>query len=261
MMYQSQKTMKNKGIWLPIEIIRNKSLSNNEKLLLMEINQLSMLDKGCIASNSHFAELFQINKTAVSRLVNSLIKKGLIESIIKKGSRNTFRTIIIKKGTNKLLSRYKQNVNGVLTNCLETKENKTTNNTKSIIKKNISPENKFSEFIPLSLEFHKNQKKAGYHHLDFKSPITEKSKIVISGAETLDKINILDNEPIAEIKKVLDFILSDCFWSKQIISLSGLRAKKSNGNIKYFNVKNNMLPNNSNEIQDELVSLSDWGTN
>ena len=56
-----------------------------------------------------------------------------------------------------MLSRYKQNVNGVLTNCLESKENKTMNKTKSIIKDNIYPENKFSEFIPLSLEFHKNK--------------------------------------------------------------------------------------------------------
>ena len=44
-----------KGFWLPIELLHDKNTTMQEKLLLIEINQLSMLDKGCIASNNHFA--------------------------------------------------------------------------------------------------------------------------------------------------------------------------------------------------------------
>ena len=47
-----------------------------EKLILIEINQLSMLDKGCVASNNHFAEIFKIKKESVSRSLSSLEQKG-----------------------------------------------------------------------------------------------------------------------------------------------------------------------------------------
>ena len=120
--------MQSKGLWLPIEVINDKVTTFQEKLVLMEISQLSMLDKGCIASNNHFAELFQIKKEAVSRCINSLEKKGYINSNIVKGTRNHTRIITI----NKLLSDPKQNVILPLTNCSETKENKTENKTNNI---------------------------------------------------------------------------------------------------------------------------------
>ena len=117
-----------KGFWLPIELLKDKSTTMQEKLILVEINQLSMLDKGCIASNNHFAELFGIKKESVSRSISSLENKGYITTKIKDGSRNHERTITI----NKMLFEYKQNVISPLTNCLETKENKTINKTKNI---------------------------------------------------------------------------------------------------------------------------------
>ena len=114
-----------KGFWLPIELLKDKSTTMQEKLILVEINQLSMLDKGCIASNNHFAELFGIKKESVSRSISSLENKGYITTKIKDGSRNHERTITI----NKMLFEYKQNVISPLTNCLETKENKPVNKT------------------------------------------------------------------------------------------------------------------------------------
>ena len=114
-----------KGFWLPIELLKDKSTTMQEKLILVEINQLSMLDKGCIASNNHFAELFGIKKESVSRSISSLENKGYITTKIKDGSRNHERTITV----NKMLFEYKQNVISPLTNCLETKENKTINKT------------------------------------------------------------------------------------------------------------------------------------
>lgn len=117
--------MTTRGIWLPIEVINDKNTTFQEKLILMEINQLSMLDDGCIASNSHFSELFNIKKEAVSRSINSLEEKGYISINIVDGSRNHKRIVTI----NKLLFGYEQNVIGVLTNCLETKGNKTINKT------------------------------------------------------------------------------------------------------------------------------------
>ena len=125
-----------RGIWLPIEVVNDKNTTFQEKLILMEINQLSMLDEGCIASNSHFATLFKIKKEAVSRSINSLQEKGYISIEIIDGSRNHKRIVNI----NKLLFGYEQNVNGVLTNCLETKDNKTINKTINKTKEIILPD-------------------------------------------------------------------------------------------------------------------------
>lgn len=119
--------MPTKGFWIPIELYLLKDITMQEKLLLIEILNLSMLDKGCIASNNHFSELFQIKKEAVSRSLNNLQKKGYLDIEIKNGSRNFDRKITI----NKMLFDYKQNVIAPLTKCSETKENKTINKTKN----------------------------------------------------------------------------------------------------------------------------------
>jgi hypothetical protein len=66
-----------------------------------------------------------IKKEAVSRLINSLVKKEYIISEVKSGKRNFSRKITL----NKLLFDPKQNVIPPLTNCLETIDNKTSNKT------------------------------------------------------------------------------------------------------------------------------------
>lgn len=114
-----------KGFWLSVELLHDKNTTMQEKLILTEISQLSMLDKGCIASNNHFAELLQVKKESISRSISSLENKGYITTKIKDGSRNHERVITI----NKMLFDPKQNVIDPLTNCLETKENKTDNTT------------------------------------------------------------------------------------------------------------------------------------
>jgi|LGOV01.1.fsa_nt_gb hypothetical protein len=119
--------MNDKFITLSWTFIKDKKTTMNEKLILMEISNLSMLELGCIASNSHFSELMGVKKEAISRLISSLEKKGYISSKIKNGSRNFSRTITL----NKMLFDPKQNVISPLTNCLETKGNITTNITLS----------------------------------------------------------------------------------------------------------------------------------
>jgi len=114
-----------RGIFITWEMFKDKSTSISEKFILIEISNLSMLEYGCIASNSHFADIMGIKKEAVSRLISSLEKKGYITSKIKAGSRNFSRTITI----NKMLFDPKQIVISPLTICLETKGNKTNNKT------------------------------------------------------------------------------------------------------------------------------------
>lgn len=113
-----------KGFWLSIELLHDKNTTMQEKLLLIEINQLSMLDKGCIASNNHFAETFKVKKESISRSLSSLEQKGYISTEIKAGSRNHDRTITI----NKLLLKDEK----AITNCLESKENKTSSSSNQL---------------------------------------------------------------------------------------------------------------------------------
>ena len=113
-----------KGFWLSMELLHDKNTTMQEKLLLIEINQLSMLDKGCIASNNHFAETFKVKKESISRSLSSLEQKGYITTEIKAGSRNHDRTITI----NKMLLQDEK----AITNCLESKEKKTSSSSNQL---------------------------------------------------------------------------------------------------------------------------------
>jgi len=113
--------MKDKFIVLTHEFIRDNSLTMNEKIVYLEILNLSSLEKGCIASNSHFEKSFGISKKSVSNTISSLVKKGFIES--KLSDRNHTRILSIKNGH--LSTNYGQ----LSTKNGETKDNKTTNKT------------------------------------------------------------------------------------------------------------------------------------
>lgn len=129
--------MATKFITISTEIMHDKNLSANQKFILAEIEQLTQLDKGCVASNQHFSELIGIAKESVSRCISDLESKGYITCEIEQGTRNHVRSISL----NKMLRPPKQNVKTPLTKHQESKENKTINKTinkeKSIKKENL----------------------------------------------------------------------------------------------------------------------------
>jgi uncharacterized phage protein (TIGR02220 family) len=145
-----ESKLEERGIFIQWSVFRNKETTLSEKVLFLEINNLSMLDKGCIASNSHFADTLGVKKEAISRLISSLEKKGYITTKIVDGTRNHSRIITINKmlsTDNKMLFRGKQNVNTPLTNCLETKENKTINKTINRTSNNKSKQKELCERV------------------------------------------------------------------------------------------------------------------
>ncbi len=71
---------KRTGIWLPVELIKNKELDWTNKVLLAEIHSLHELPKGCIASNEYFGELLGITKASASKRITQLTKLGYIET-------------------------------------------------------------------------------------------------------------------------------------------------------------------------------------
>lgn len=88
--------MTEKYVVLTHSMIRDTSMTMQEKIIYLEILNLSSLDKGCIASNNHFEKCFGISKKSVSNTIASLIKKDLITSELR--DRNHTRILSIKNG-------------------------------------------------------------------------------------------------------------------------------------------------------------------
>ena len=80
-----------KGIWIPASLYLTFDLSPVEKILLVEIDSLDNGEMGCFASNAYFSKFLQVSSDHVSRLINGLVKKGLIKTMLKtqKGQNNS----------------------------------------------------------------------------------------------------------------------------------------------------------------------------
>ena len=78
-----------KGIWILIEILTDKKLSDKEKVIYAIIIYLSKENNYCYCTNKTISELLNITTTQVSRLVNSLKDKNYIniEFIYKENSK------------------------------------------------------------------------------------------------------------------------------------------------------------------------------
>ena len=77
-MEQEQQERQVKGIWIPIEIWKDKNLSWNEKILFLEIDSYTSNDVDCFFTNEYIAELLGINITNASKTISSLVDKGYV---------------------------------------------------------------------------------------------------------------------------------------------------------------------------------------
>ena len=68
-----------KGLWIPIEVLTDKNLSDKEKVIFSLIVFLSQEKQYCFCINKTISELLNISVTQVSKLVNSLKDKGYIK--------------------------------------------------------------------------------------------------------------------------------------------------------------------------------------
>ena len=78
-----------KGLWIPIEILTDKNLSDKEKHIYSLVIFLSQEKQYCFCTNKTISELLNISVTQVSKLVNSLKDKGYIniEMVYKENSK------------------------------------------------------------------------------------------------------------------------------------------------------------------------------
>ncbi len=112
-----------KGIWIDQELI-DLDITWLKKALLSEVSQLEILDKGCIASNKHFSEKFNITTQGVSKALNELFKDGYIVIDNAQTKRNFGRTITINHRKSAINHR-----KSAINHSLESKEKKPEKNT------------------------------------------------------------------------------------------------------------------------------------
>ena len=83
-----------KGIWIPIEIWQNRSLSWNEKILLMEIDSFTAKDRECYISNEYIAELLGVSVSWASKCLSHLLELGLVRVVKFDGRKRYVESII-----------------------------------------------------------------------------------------------------------------------------------------------------------------------
>src|SRR6266571_2518302 len=71
-----------KGIWIPRDIWLSEQLSLMEKVLFVEIHSLDN-ERGCYASNHHFAQFFGISERQIRTYIGSLKEKGFVTVTIR----------------------------------------------------------------------------------------------------------------------------------------------------------------------------------
>lgn len=86
-------------ICIPLEVLHDKGLKDKAKLLYGEIASLSVKNGYCYASNSYFADKFNVTPTTISILINDLVKKGYLES-----------EIVYKENSKEIKGRYLKNL-------------------------------------------------------------------------------------------------------------------------------------------------------
>ncbi|MEW5248645.1 helix-turn-helix domain-containing protein [Microbulbifer sp. 2201CG32-9] len=106
------------GVWIPAELWLSKDLSLQEKVMLVEINSLSVDPvRGCYKSNKAFAEFFNLSPSRVSEIISSLEKKGYLTITQKRdGKRICERNIFVSGGYSESRRGYSENAENPIRN-------------------------------------------------------------------------------------------------------------------------------------------------
>jgi hypothetical protein len=81
-----------KGVWIPREIWISEQLSLMEKVLFVEIHSLDN-ERGCFASNKHFADFFGVSDRQIRTYIGTLKAKGFISVVIRNRNERVMRAI------------------------------------------------------------------------------------------------------------------------------------------------------------------------
>lgn len=94
--YQQAEVMERivKGIWIPLEIWQDKSLTWNEKILLMEIDSFTARGRECYISNEYIADLLGVSMRWAIKCLSHLIALGYVRMVKFDGRRRYVESAI-----------------------------------------------------------------------------------------------------------------------------------------------------------------------
>ena len=205
-----------KGVWIPKEIWLNKDLTIMEKLFLVEIDSLDN-DKGCFASNAHFAEFFGITKGRCTQIIKSLEKKGLVTIKLEREGKNVSKRII------KVVRKLNTLVSKLNTPLSETKHPYLENDEGS----NTSTSNTVSSTSRSKLKFETQHFKLAellYKQIQNNSPNYPEPDL----EKWANEFRLMMERDKRDGKEIQDLIIktqSDNFWKKNILSPGKLRKQ------------------------------------
>lgn len=81
-----------KGVWIPRDIWQSRQLSLMERVLFVEIHSLDN-ERGCFASNRHFAEFFGVSERQIRTYIGKLKVKGFISVSIQNRNERVMHAI------------------------------------------------------------------------------------------------------------------------------------------------------------------------
>ena len=181
---------------LPANIRYDKNLKPMEKIMYSELTALSNKNGYCNATNSYFAELYEVNKNTVSLWISDLEKAGYIKTklIYEPGTKNIKeRRIFITDPITKNNDTYHEKEVDPITKNRED-NNTSINNTRLIIT-NINNNNK-------NIIEDQEQEKVV---VNSNGVLQQEIKMLLG----LRKIKVFDiiklNKPIERIKEVIDY--------------------------------------------------------
>ena len=200
-----------KGIWIPKEVWLSDALTMQEKLFYVEIDSLDN-ENGCFASNSHFAEFFDVSKGRCTQIIKSLESKKLITINLEyKGKQVARRLIRVVNKLNTPLSNpkypYLENDEGNNTSINNTVNNTSIVTTQSYDESLIIANYLLSKILTINPSF--------------KKPNIE------LWAKDIDKAIRIDKRSGTDLRKCIDWIYTKQgeFWQRNILSGKKLRDK------------------------------------
>ena len=256
---------------IPANVRYDKRLKANEKLLYGEITCLCQKEGYCWSTNKHFAELYSVSNTSISKWISSLVEIGYINL-----------KLIYKEGSKEIDKRYlsivqypiEEKLNTPIEEKLKDNNTSTINNT-SINKTSETSNEDFSEDFnsedsnkPLKEKERKKvpQKKETQlalkeekvwdqdvlnctdaiinlfkPHLRPKTASAEENWI-----DTVDKLKRIDHVPLKRVYEITKSVLEDDFWKGVVFSVTKLRTKNKE-KIPYIVVFNEKFPNGQNK--------------
>lgn len=254
-----------KGIWIERRIWLSKELTLQEKVFFVEICSLDN-QNGCFATNEYFSDFFGISKTRVSRVINSLVKKGFLKSkiIYEEGSKQ-IKHRVLSESTRPYGTKVQDPIVG---KCIDNNTVNNTINNKENTKDFLDPRQ--TSIIEQIKDSERESKKVPQKKVNFSEdvencflaclrsfsedlhPSTPKS--IFNWKEAIEKCNRIDGVPFDTIVFVVTEIRKDSFWSKNFLSLPKIRRKNSD-QVSYFTVFKENIKKPEKEIKSKAVNV------